>query len=544
MTPTPRTRLPKRLSVSLPTAGLLLLLLLYSLYAAAFIQRTSFSITVDGSTRRYYALADDPMIAMRYARNLANGDGLVWNPGGERVEGFTNPAWLGVMALVHLAEHDITRTSLWVQVIAAALLALNLVLVYGLTRDLSGSGWAALLAAVCTAAYWPLNVWSLQGGEVALLTPLTTGAVWWAVRAARVPLGLYVLLGLGTLVRLDFAVTALAILVMLIFADRLYWRRRALVGGLALGGIIALQLLARRWYFDAWMPNTYTLKMTGYPVLRRLEHGLFVLAEQLFRDGAVVVIAGLVLLWRPWRRIGFVIMPVLAASAYTVYIGGDTWESYNLTNRFWAQTAPLLLVLLVLVLHDLDAWLLTAARYKRGIVVAALILVAVGMCLDLNYITSLGAKGTLRQITLVDRPVFIQQNEPQIRKALLLDRVTAPGARVAVVVAGTTPYFSERTFVDMLGKTDPVIARRPAYNLPALGFFPGHIKWDYTYLVTVQQPDVVLEQWPQPESARPLLLAAGYERIALDGAFGPVYARSGSPYVRWDRVTILAGEDG
>ncbi|MCB0243221.1 MAG: hypothetical protein KDI12_07395, partial [Anaerolineae bacterium] len=40
------------------------------------------SISIDGV--RYFWLDDDQMISMRYARNLAEGHGLVWNPG-ERV---------------------------------------------------------------------------------------------------------------------------------------------------------------------------------------------------------------------------------------------------------------------------------------------------------------------------------------------------------------------------------------------------------------------------------------------------------------------------
>src|SRR5579862_9427776 len=49
---------------------------------------------------RYFVLPDDGMISMRFARNLASGLGLVWNKG-ERVQGFTNPAWTLIMALVH-----------------------------------------------------------------------------------------------------------------------------------------------------------------------------------------------------------------------------------------------------------------------------------------------------------------------------------------------------------------------------------------------------------------------------------------------------------
>src|SRR5215210_2302443 len=67
-------------------------------FSAAFIARSAFSF--DGKT--YFSLFDDSMISMRYGRNLAEGHGLVWNPGGERVEGFTNLLWTLWMALVHL----------------------------------------------------------------------------------------------------------------------------------------------------------------------------------------------------------------------------------------------------------------------------------------------------------------------------------------------------------------------------------------------------------------------------------------------------------
>ena len=44
------------------------------------------SVLIDGV--RYHFLDDDQMISMRYARNLALGEGLVWNRN-ERVEGYT-----------------------------------------------------------------------------------------------------------------------------------------------------------------------------------------------------------------------------------------------------------------------------------------------------------------------------------------------------------------------------------------------------------------------------------------------------------------------
>src|SRR4051812_29090301 len=62
--------------------------------------------------RRY--IADDAWITVRYAENLASGAGLVFNPGGPRVEGFSNPLLVSVEALgatLGLQPIDVARAS-------------------------------------------------------------------------------------------------------------------------------------------------------------------------------------------------------------------------------------------------------------------------------------------------------------------------------------------------------------------------------------------------------------------------------------------------
>src|ERR671933_1076881 len=93
-----------------------LVLAAYLPYALLFILRTSF--TINGE--RYFVLFDDEMVSMRYARNLARGYGLVWNPGGERVEGYTNLLWVLYMALVHLLPLPAAKISALVQVTRAS----------------------------------------------------------------------------------------------------------------------------------------------------------------------------------------------------------------------------------------------------------------------------------------------------------------------------------------------------------------------------------------------------------------------------------------
>ncbi|MGI9592028.1 MAG: hypothetical protein ACR2P8_11720, partial [Myxococcota bacterium] len=82
-----------------------------------YVWRTSFP--VDGE--RVFSLWDDAMISMTYARNLAEGNGLVWNAGGEPVQGFTNPGPTLVMAALHALPLAPERMALPVQIVTLLL---------------------------------------------------------------------------------------------------------------------------------------------------------------------------------------------------------------------------------------------------------------------------------------------------------------------------------------------------------------------------------------------------------------------------------------
>src|SRR5262245_22910547 len=98
--------------------ALTLLCCAFAAWSAVYIARTSFR--VDG--RRVFCLWDDAMISMTYARNLAEGHGLVWNAGGERVQGFSNLGVTLAMALVHRLPLALEHTSLAFQLLCLAAL--------------------------------------------------------------------------------------------------------------------------------------------------------------------------------------------------------------------------------------------------------------------------------------------------------------------------------------------------------------------------------------------------------------------------------------
>jgi hypothetical protein len=82
------TRVQRGLSLAMCRGGCLELLIgfVFLFWSIAFVWGSSF-VCIDGN--RHFCLLDDAMISMRYAWNLSQGNGLVWNTG-EYVEGITN----------------------------------------------------------------------------------------------------------------------------------------------------------------------------------------------------------------------------------------------------------------------------------------------------------------------------------------------------------------------------------------------------------------------------------------------------------------------
>jgi len=515
-----------------------LLALAYVLYAGAFIYRTSARVERTSyipETRRYFVLFDDAMISMRYARNLAHGEGLVWNPGGPRVEGFTNPLWVGYMALVHAAGLPENLTSLAIQITGALCILATLWVVLRIGDELSGDRWVGLGAAAFTAFYLPLNTWSLQGTEVSVLTLILTLAAWSALRALRLerfPWAAYALLALSTAVRLDMAVPFGALAVFMACAQPRQRMRHLLIAPLLLAACLAPQFGLRRWYYGEWLPNTYPLKMEGYPAVRRVTHGLEIATRFTVRIGLLPL--G-IFLFRRDRGVRLVAWLVAAQMLYSVWVGGDAWEHYGGANRYVSLAMPLLFVLLWLTLRAFYRWLRATARpggpdpraVRWGFAALAVFLFA-----TTNYTYGTGA---WQEWLLLKPSLYAGENGMKVREALLLKALTTPDATVALAGAGIVPYFADRPYVDLLGKNDPVIAHLPMDTTHIPEFKPGHMKWDYAYSIGVLQPDVVLELWVAPEEAGPYL-DADYVPVWFPPKEGNVWMRRESPKVYWDRM--------
>lgn len=515
-----------------------LLLIAYAFYGWAFIQRTA--IEVDG--QKMYALFDDAMISMQYAKNLAHGQGLVWNVGEPPVEGYSNPLWVLMMAGIHSFPIAITQTSFYVKVISLVFLLLNVIVIKLLIDQFTKDKLISLIAAFLAAFYFSLNNWSLQGMEVGLQALLLSSALLLGIRAFNAkqfspwP---YFLFGIGILLRMDSAIPALAATAIFIWIDKKH-RRDHVQWGL---GAILLPLTSltifRRLYFGDWLPNTYYLKLGGVSLILRNSIGLRRFWDFVWNSNWVLFALPLSLPLLDKRKSLWPLYAVfLSQVAYSIYVGGDAWEHIGGANRFIAAAMPIFFVLLMLAIGHLYNLVAADIKPKDSSVhyAAKAFLVIFGL-FSLVSFNKLLVQDDISKWTLYEKPVFTDSVERYALMGLTLRNVTTENAVIAVVTAGNIPYFSERRAVDLLGKNDPIIARGPAHINSSLfepgNWRPGHNKWNYAYSIGELQPDVIAQIWENTDAeAAPYL--TNYQIYVIDGI--PYYFRKDSANIIWENI--------
>jgi hypothetical protein len=229
---------------------------------------------------------DDAAICFAYARNLVEGYGLVPYPGAERVEGYSDPLWILILSVFQAVGLD------------GFTVAKPLGLLFAL-----GTSWATwrlgerampdhaerghfgpLLAPAVLACSSQFAIWSASGLENGLFCLVLAFAMWRTLEEidelnsdsppppaagwrARLPTpfpwsaGLYFLLAMTRPEGVLYAAAAGAVLG--VSTLRRHGARPLLYWGLALAVPLALQEVARLWYFAWALPNTFYAKITS-----------------------------------------------------------------------------------------------------------------------------------------------------------------------------------------------------------------------------------------------------------------------------------------
>lgn len=208
---------------------------------------------------------EDAAICFAYARNIVDGEGIVPWPGGERIEGYSNPLWMLLLVGWQAVGVDGWAASkLMAAVFGSAALPLAWLLAREALPDEDAP--AAVLAPILLAGSAHHAIWAASGLENSLFSALLLLGAWMAVRedrrGARFP-GSAVVFCLLALTRPEGVLyAAIAGFWVLVWALQRGRGLRPVFAWVATFWLpYLLFVLWRVWYFAWPLPITYYAKL-------------------------------------------------------------------------------------------------------------------------------------------------------------------------------------------------------------------------------------------------------------------------------------------
>jgi hypothetical protein len=406
---------------------------------------------------------DDAYISYRYAENLANGNGLVFNAD-EKVEGYSNFLYVLLVTPLVMISRD------HIYFLSCILNICFLIAGFWLLRLHAERKWGtadSLKAAALFALSPVLWVWTASGMETPMVFLLQIG-IWIAAdRLAneyrrRELIMFCILILFAVLSRADGFLFPIIAILWIVVKGRY---KTALWSALVLVLVMAAYLGWRYEYYGHLWPNTYYVKVSG-PLPQRIASAARQLREVLFLKGLLahfvvvgaVLIAGVAGLIRARdekiSRVAFGPVFILGLLLYWLYIGGDVF-----VERFLIVVIPIGIFSLFRCVRMFNDRLAAI-----GFPLVMLLFQFTPVLHDANF--DYRANKYDHWLTLGK---YLGRNHPQ--------------ATLAIDAAGKVPYFSKLYTIDMLGLNDLHIA-----HLPSSFFQLAHNKYD---------PDYVLSQRPQ-----------------------------------------------
>jgi len=444
-------------------------------------------------------LVDDAYISWRYARNIAEGLGPVFN-GGERVEGYSNPLYTFLLTLpARFARNDDTLPV--VGRVVGFLAALATILTMARWPLLAG-GAGPTLALMLTATSTSLALWSVGGLETTLYGWLIAAALGATLARPLSPggrLGTGLLLAAVALSRPEGIVPAGALyLIRWLDPDTRRQTRGHLLIGLAFLLPIAGYLIFRVSYFGDWLPNTWYAKKVGLAEAWRKGSWYFVSFVHHNGGKWLYAAAPLAFLDRTRRRLVLTASFVLAAYLpYVLYVGGDWMDQH----RFLVPVVPLIYLMTGL------GWGVVIDTIRRGLTrwpggdlirpvpplgVLALWLLLARPTVDL----------TREQI---ERGGYVNARPYYETVGRLVGAVADSGWSVATHDIGAIGWYGRTRVVDLLGLVDRDLAR-------------GTVSAEQ--LIAREQPDLVVLHYDNRATASTSTSRwRGFESSGLDSIY-------------------------
>jgi arabinofuranosyltransferase len=448
---------------------------------------------------RPYALFDDAFISFRYAVNLSEGSGLVFNPG-ERVEGYTNFLWTVLLAVFHRLGADITVAAQFLALLYAVG-SIALLFLFGRRTFWDGKRGMLLAAmpALLFAAMGSQARYVLSGMETLQFTFLVTLSAYLFLFSDRTLL-VGVAFALSAMTRPEGLMYFALALGTWLVAPQWAGRERPSMKDV-LWFVAAFLLLYggyyvwRYSYYGYPLPNTFYAKASALNWLR-LERGSQILWQMLSRWSLWPILAMSAIGLLPVRKDGpwlFLAAMVVVTCLYFVLVGGDFIVWFG--PRFLMPVLPLLLLLCAEGLRQISAFGLVPRRGRYVVQILLLVCLLVN-ALWFSWPTHYYAKRVFLSLFREEGPITVEhplgefsvQMEGWAEMGRWIAENSLPEATIAVDAAGLIPFYSRRYALDMFGLNDLHIAHLP---MPVSEqSVVAHEKFDPSYILG-REPDYI-----------------------------------------------------
>jgi hypothetical protein len=456
-------------------------------------------------------LVDDAFITLRFAQNLSNGLGFVWNPGEPPVEGSTSLLYLSLLAALNKMGFSLITLMPFIGVGATLV---TLMLIWKLGNILNPSHPAEnLFILILISISPPVLYWQSAGLETPIYSMILIGAIlcYLSYLNDKIPAwGVGIIFSLLALTRPEGVVLFGVTIAFECFYR--FMRQHPLIDAklkwlIAWFMLIYAPIYIWKWVYFGWpFPNTYYVKTGGG--ITQIMGGLDYLLENSIRFIFPAIGIPLALLILRSRQPGwlkkislkraYIGIMAMAGIIIITFNGGDHFEF----GRFLVPVIPLVIVATIDLgfseLFDSDK----NASALRPIFLAITLGVAMFYWEPWNaYLWQ--RTGPIPQANPNQFEYLPSWETSFILSGKTLSIIASEDSSIAVVPIGAIAYYSNLNVIDMVGLVDPVIAHEPFDPLYTATWRPGHDKGNGSYIL-FRQPDYIqlvdlLTSKPMPE---------------------------------------------
>ncbi len=437
---------------------------------------------------------DDTFIFLRFARNIVNGHGVVWNIGEDPITGFTSNIYLIICTLITLFT---SKPILFLQLFNILLAIIGAIFIYKWYNVSNPEYKTENFITVVIIILSPSFQYWMMSGMDALLSAVSL--ILFLFFEAKYPYSVKksifsgILVSGLSLVRPEFIFMVFYQIFYLIqkkhsLTDILYF-----VFGFAI--LFVPFYVAYFIYFDTLLPNTYYAKTGGgiYQIWGGLEY-VYISAKRMFGKASILFIIILMMgfSFKPFIKHWYVLGIAFSMVLITIVKGGD----HFLLGRFFLPVVSLFLICFPFFLRKCQlifSKYIDSNSFYLIILITTVFSYSVYYHRQFNLVIGLTPEYKFEDLRLTPNFNYRMADwtDHFIEIGKQLRTICKPDESLAVLPIGAIGYYSEMKIIDMVGLVDKNIAHSDYNETLLKRWRAGHERGNGQYILS-RNPDYIL----------------------------------------------------